>query len=54
VTSFTLVLAPGYSSDVLLAPMFLAAVSITLWLLVKGVNVARWDLRTAPASSTSA
>ena len=45
--TFTLVLAPAYSSSVLLAPMFLAGFSLTIWLLVKGLDVARWEsLRT--------
>jgi len=35
-----LVLAPAYASDILLLPMFLAAVALTAWLLVKGVDVA--------------
>jgi hypothetical protein len=37
--SFTLVLVPAYSSNVLLLPMFLAGVSLTFWFLVKGVDV---------------
>jgi Domain of unknown function (DUF4386) len=40
VKTFTLVLAPAYSSDVLLLPMFLALVVMTVWFLVKGVDVA--------------
>jgi hypothetical protein len=39
VSNFVVVLAPAYASDVLLLPMFLAALSMTVWLLVKGVNV---------------
>jgi hypothetical protein len=42
--NFTLVLAPSWSSDLLLAPMFAAAVSLTFWLLVKGVDVRQWQL----------
>ena len=41
--SFTLVLVPAYSSDLLLAPVFVATVTLTAWLLVRGVNVAKWD-----------
>ena len=41
--TFTLVLAPAYSSELLLAPMFLAMASLTGWLLVKGVDVAKWE-----------
>ena len=36
------VLFPAYASDLLLAPMFLATLSITVWLLVKGVDVEGW------------
>jgi hypothetical protein len=42
--NFTLVLAPSWSSDLLLAPMFVAAVLLTFWLLVKGVDVSQWQL----------
>ncbi|PYQ52526.1 MAG: DUF4386 domain-containing protein [Acidobacteria bacterium] len=41
--NFALVLAPAYASDLLLLPMFLAALSLTVWLLVKGVDVAEWE-----------
>ncbi|OGA45868.1 MAG: hypothetical protein A3G24_18455 [Betaproteobacteria bacterium RIFCSPLOWO2_12_FULL_62_13] len=40
--NFLLVLAPRYASDVFLLPMFLAAVSLAAWLLVRGVDVAKW------------
>jgi hypothetical protein len=39
VSNFVVVLAPAYASDLLLLPMFLAGVSMTVWLLVKGVDV---------------
>lgn len=39
----TKVLAPAYSSDVLLAPMFLNAVAVAIWMLLKGVDRDRWD-----------
>ncbi len=41
--NFTLVLAPAYSSNALLLPMFLAALSLTVWFLVKGVDVPKWQ-----------
>jgi hypothetical protein len=32
--------------------MFLAMASLTLWLLIKGINRARWDaMQTLPAGS---
>jgi hypothetical protein len=43
VTNFALVLVPAYASDLLLLPMFLAVLSLALWLLVKGVDLDRWD-----------
>ena len=39
------VLAPAYASDFLALPMFLAALSLTVWFLAKGVNRAEWDKR---------
>lgn len=46
VKNFMLVLAPAYPSDVFLLPMPLAALSMTLWLLLKGVDVDKWNART--------
>ena len=46
VRNFVFVLAPAYASDLFLAPMFLAAVSLTGWLLVKGVDVPKWQAMT--------
>ena len=41
--NLTKLLAPAYSSDLLLAPMFLNAIVVALWMLVKGVDQAKWD-----------
>lgn len=38
-----LVLAPAYSSNLLLLPMFVAVVSMALWLLTKGIDVEKWE-----------
>ena len=43
VSNFVLVLSPAYASDLLLLPMFLAGVSATVWLLVKGVDVRKLE-----------
>jgi Domain of unknown function (DUF4386) len=41
--NFVLVLAPAYVSNLFLVPMFFAGASLTLWMLVKGVDVAKWE-----------
>ena len=41
--NFALLLAPAYASDYLLLPMFLAVISLAVWFLVKGVDVAKWE-----------
>ena len=43
--SFALVLAPAYASDFLLLPTILAALSLTVWLLVKGIDVPKWEAK---------
>jgi len=45
--NFALVLAPASASSFFLLPMTLAAVSLTVWLLVRGVDVAKWEQRAA-------
>jgi hypothetical protein len=39
----TQVLAPGYSWDVLLAPMFLNTIAVAAWMLARGVDGEKWD-----------
>lgn len=39
----TRVLAPAYSSDMLLAPMLLNAVVVAIWMLLRGVDRDKWD-----------
>ena len=43
--NFVFVLAPAYASDFFLAPMFLAGLSLTAWLLLKGVDVKKWEAK---------
>jgi hypothetical protein len=43
--NFLVVLAPQYDLPYVIVPMFLAMLSLTLWLLIKGVDRARWDAR---------
>jgi len=45
--NFALVLAPAYAYDSLLLPMFLAGVSLTVWLLVRGIDVLKWEAKAA-------
>jgi hypothetical protein len=45
------VLAPAYASPFLLLPQLLALLSLGLWLLVRGVDVGKWQEHEASASS---
>jgi hypothetical protein len=45
--TLTQVLAPAYSSDLLLAPMFLNMLAVAAWMLVKGIDRDQWDRATA-------
>ena len=45
--NFVIVLAPAYASDFYLLPMFVAALSLTGWMLVKGVDVEKWEAKAA-------
>lgn len=52
--NLTKLLAPDYSSNLLLAPMFVNVIVLALWMLVKGVDQARWDRAVAQRSAESA
>ena len=43
--NFALVLAPAYASGFLLLPMMLGGLALTVWLLVKGVDVPKWEAK---------
>ena len=47
VNSFALILAPMFSSILIMLPCLVAELSLALWLLVKGVNVAEWQRQAA-------
>jgi hypothetical protein len=51
VKTVTMVLTPAFSSSVFLIGMFPAGLSLTLWMLVRGVNVPGWEARSAGISS---
>jgi hypothetical protein len=42
-SNFAMVLAPAYASFLLFLPAMIAGVSLTFWLLVRGVNVPKWE-----------
>jgi len=52
VRNFLLILAPAYASDVLLMLMFPGGLTMTVWLLVKGVNVQKWNARVNAARAS--
>jgi hypothetical protein len=43
----TMLLARTYSSDLFLIAMFPAGLSLMLWMIVRGVDVAKWEARAA-------
>ena len=52
IRNFVLVMAPAYASDAFVFPMFLAAVAMTLWLLTKGIDKAKWEAVRSAAAET--
>jgi hypothetical protein len=46
----TMLLTPATSPNFLLVAMFPAGLLLTFWMIVKGVDVARWEARTAMAT----
>jgi hypothetical protein len=50
VSNFAQVLAPGYRSDWLLVLMLPGSLLMTVWLLVKGVDLPKWEEKTAGTS----
>ena len=49
IKAFASVLAPIYASPLLLLPVAVAWLSLTLWLLVKGLDIQRWHEKAAVA-----
>ncbi len=45
VRNFALILAPAYASDVLLMLMFPGGLIMAVWLLIKGIDVPKWNER---------
>ena len=50
VSNFAVVLAPGYRSDWLLVLMFPGLLFMTVWLLVKGVDLPKWEEKAVSSS----
>ncbi|MES1240428.1 MAG: DUF4386 domain-containing protein [Acidobacteriota bacterium] len=48
INSFALILAPAFAAGLfpaILLPAFIGEVSLCLWLLIKGVNIPKWEAR---------
>jgi hypothetical protein len=43
--NLTVVLAPAYASDFFILPMMVAGLTLTVWLLVKGVDARKLEAR---------
>lgn len=53
INSFALLLAPSFADAItpaILVPAFVGELSLTLWLIFKGVNMEAWQRRTQPAT----
>jgi hypothetical protein len=46
--NFALFLVPAYASPYLMLPMFVGSLLLTFWLLVRGVNLRKWQEAVAP------
>ena len=49
--TFALILLPNLSTSFLQVPMIIAIVAISGWLLVRGVDIAKWEQAPAPAGA---
>ena len=52
VNSFLLLVTPDLANIVLLLPAFIGELSLALWLLVKGVDASKWELRVRSTQAT--
>lgn len=50
--NFLMILAPSYASNLLLVVLFPGALALTVWLLVKGVDVAKWEAKVEAAHAS--
>ena len=51
VKNLTLVFLPAYSSDIFVVPMFIGGLALMVWLLVKGVDMKKWNERVGAAAA---
>ena len=47
IRNLLLVIAPRYAYEILLMPMSVAGIALTAWLLIKGVDTAKWEAKAA-------
>ncbi len=52
VNSFLLLVTPELASIVLLLPAFVGELSLALWLLIRGVDASKWELRAMSTRAT--
>lgn len=52
VNSFLLLVTPDLANIVLLLPAFVGELSLALWLLVKGVDASKWEVRVRSTQAT--
>ena len=52
VSSFLLLVAPDLANIAFLIPSFVGELSLALWLLVKGVDASKWELRVASSDNS--
>jgi Domain of unknown function (DUF4386) len=52
--NFAMILAPAYASDIFLLMMFPGGLILTVWLLIKGVNVPKWQAKVNASKAAAA
>ena len=52
VSSFLLLVVPDLANIAFLVPSFVAELSLALWLLIKGVDASKWELRVSSTPAT--
>ena len=52
--NFAMILAPAYASDIFLMMMFPGGLILTVWLLIKGVNLPKWQAKLNASKAATA